>query len=152
VCVRRSRAAGWNEAPILLGLTGFISYIKISKIFQQKNLQNRFFLYKSSKKWSVQKTTLRRFFRFSRKSSRIFAEKKVFLYPEKRPFGSQKKRSFVSTEKRLLCLLRNNVLSPSIKKKVYREYIVSLPMYIIKKPTVTAIAMVGLVGAGIISF
>tara|TARA_B100000131_G_scaffold322507_1_gene376675 strand:- start:2186 stop:2323 length:138 start_codon:yes stop_codon:yes gene_type:complete len=41
---------------------------------------------------------------------------------------------------------------PSIKKKVYREYIVSSPMYIIKKPTVTAIAMVGLVGAGIISF
>ena len=41
---------------------------------------------------------------------------------------------------------------PSIKKKVYKEYIVSPPIYIIKKPTVTAIAMVGLVGVGIISF
>ena len=41
-----------------------------------------------------------------------FCRKKGVLYPEKRPLCSQGKKSFVSTEKRLLCLLRNNVLSP----------------------------------------
>jgi hypothetical protein len=74
------------------------SYTKVSKNFQRKNLQNRFSLYKRFKKWSVKKTTLRRFLPFSRKSSRIFAEKKAFMTTEKRPFCFQEKK-FIFSEK-----------------------------------------------------